>query len=74
VPFVDSSGLHALERLAARLERRGGRLVLAGVGPELARGLDAAGLPEGRVWRAATIEAARARLDADEVPAAQAPA
>ncbi len=62
VPFADSSGLHALDRLAARLERRGGRLVLVGVTPGLGGSLDAAGLGEVRVWRAATIADAHARL------------
>lgn len=44
VPFCDSAGRAALVRLLLRVRRTGGRLVLSGVAPRLARHLHVAGL------------------------------
>ena len=44
VPFVDSSGIHALELLARKLARNGGQLVLTGLSPELRARFEAHGL------------------------------
>ncbi|GAB3884998.1 STAS domain-containing protein [Microbispora bryophytorum] len=44
VPICDSAGRAALVRLLLRVRRTGGRLVLAGVAPRLARHLHVAGL------------------------------
>jgi SulP family sulfate permease len=54
VPYLDASGVHALER-AVRALRRGGRLVVvSGVHPDVRRTMDATGLSgeigEAHVW------------------------
>lgn len=60
VPMIDVSGAHSLEVLARKLERRGGRLCLVAVPPDMARLLDQAGLGAARIPRLPDMASARA--------------
>lgn len=46
VPLIDSSGAHAMELLAQKLQRKGGRLFLIGTRPEVRHALHKAGVHE----------------------------
>jgi len=73
VPFIDATGVAALERHVAHSEKSGARVLFSGVTPLVARELDHFGLPETRVVRASSVRKAyeRALSDADGVsPAA----
>jgi SulP family sulfate permease len=54
VPYLDSTGVHALERAVGALRRGGRRVVLSGVRPEVRAAMDAAGLTaevgEEKIW------------------------
>ncbi len=62
VPFIDSSGAHALQLMAQKLARRGGRLVVTGAQPDLRETLQAAGLEAPLVRFLPDLAAARAAL------------
>jgi anti-anti-sigma factor len=64
VTFVDSSGLRELLRARKECDRRGGRLVLAGVPPTLARLFDLTGTAA-MFEIAPTLDAALARVAAE---------
>jgi anti-anti-sigma factor len=64
VTFVDSSGLRELLRARMECDRRGGRLVLAGVPPTVARLFDLTGTA-GMFEIAPTLGAALARVEVE---------
>lgn len=64
VPLIDSSGARSFHGLAQRAARRGGRLYLVGLRPDLRRQLEAQGLGAGEVRFAADVAAVDAELDA----------
>lgn len=64
VPLIDSSGARGMHSLAARARRRGGRLYLVGLKPELRRQLEAQGLHEPEVRFSASLAEVDAALDA----------
>lgn len=64
VPLIDSSGARGMHSLAARAQRRGGRLYLVGLKPELRRQLEAQGLHEPEVRFSASLAEVDAALDA----------
>ena len=64
VPFMDSTAAHAMEMLARKLDRQGGRLYLTGTTPDLRRLLQAQGVTGAGVTYAATVEAAVAEAHA----------
>jgi sulfate permease, SulP family len=65
VPLIDSSGARSFHGLAGRAARRGGRLYLVGLRPDLKRQLAAQGLGQPEVRFAATVAEVDAELDAD---------
>lgn len=67
VPLIDSSGARGMHSLAARAQRRGGRLFLVGLKPALRRQLEAQGLREPEVLFAADLAEVDAALDAQPV-------
>ena len=58
VPFLDSTAAHAMEMLARKLHRQGGRLYLTGTSPPVRRMLEAQGVSGRDVTYSATIAAA----------------
>ena len=58
VPFLDSSAGHAMELLARKMARKGGRLYLTGTSPDIRRILVTLGLREPKVRYRDTIAAA----------------
>ncbi|MFN0116566.1 MAG: SulP family inorganic anion transporter [Paracoccaceae bacterium] len=71
VPFLDSSGAHAVELLARKLARKGGVLVLTGTSPEMRRTLGLLGLRPPRAIYAETIAQGTAAAHAALSPTAQ---
>lgn len=64
VPFLDSTAAHAVELLARKMARKGGRLYLTGTGSEIRRTLLALGLREPKVRYAEDIDEAVAEARA----------
>jgi sulfate permease, SulP family len=60
VPFIDSSGAHAFERLAHKMQRRGGQLYLVGANADSRRMLVAQGAREPLVRYLPDIDSVRA--------------
>lgn len=60
VPFIDSSGAHAFERLAHKMQRRGGQLYLVGANADARRMLLAQGAREPLVRYLPDIDSVRA--------------
>ena len=64
VPFLDSTAAHAMDMLAHKLHRQGGRLYLTGTSPGVRRVLEAQGVAGADVTYAETVEAAVATAHA----------
>jgi sulfate permease, SulP family len=64
VPMIDSSGARSFHGLARRASRRGGRLYLVGLRPELRRQLEAQGLRDPEARFLPDVAAVDAELDA----------
>ncbi|HRK25391.1 MAG TPA: SulP family inorganic anion transporter [Beijerinckiaceae bacterium] len=68
VPFIDATGVAALERHVGKAERGGTRVYFAGVSPQVELGLRQFGLPKARVPRFRTVAEAYSRALLGEAP------
>lgn len=74
VPFIDATGVTALERHVEQSEKRGAKVYFSGVTAPVDRELRHFGLPETRVFRAVTVKAAYERALSDRSSEGAAPA
>jgi SulP family sulfate permease len=70
VPLIDTTAAKALEAFVHKLRRAGTRVCIAGARPSVRRTLLSSGLHEPDVLYSATVEDARARISAQQEPAA----